>query len=135
MSTEIDTGIWSHYNASAALKAALVNGLWDTNAPQSTNYPFGLFQIVSNTPNYNFSDDFEDTLIQFKLFSDDKSSSAELDVMFDALKTTFDFAIITVTNHTTVSMIRQSAVKSKDENVWQYMVLYRLLLQRDVSVR
>lgn len=133
--TELDIAIWSHYNADAVMKAEFVNGLWDTDSPQKTLYPFATFQIVSNSPSYNFSDDFEDTLIQFKLFSKVVGSSSELDGMFDKLKNGFDFAVIDITGYTTISMIRQSAVKSKFEDVWQYLILYRLLVERDVSVR
>ena len=135
MSTEIDAGIWSHYNASVVLKAVLVNGLWDTSAPQDTPYPFGVFQMISDVADYNFSDDFEDVLIQFKLFSDVSGSSIELIGMFNALIKVFDFAVMTVSGHKTVSMVRQTAEKLKIEDVWQYTILYRLLLEKDVSVR
>ena len=133
--TEIETAIWSHYNSIAAMKTSFVNGLHNTQADQNTNYPFAVFQIISDVPEYNFTDDFEDVLIQFRLLSKQFGSSSELNGMFTNLKSGFDFAVLTITDYTTVQMIRESAIKSKDEDVWQYLILYRLLVQRDVSVR
>ena len=116
------------------MKAAFVNGLHNTVAPQSTPYPFVVFQIVDDTPSYNFSDDFENTLVQFRLVSK-TGSSTQLNGMFTALKA-FDFAVLTVADYTTVSMARNTAIKSKNEDEeWVYLVLYKVLLQKDVSVR
>jgi len=131
----LEVALLNHYNADANLVSILVNGLYDTNAPQGTQHPYGVFQMISDKPKYNFSDDFEDMLIQFKLFSKVSGSAVELGNMYDALIASFDFAVLTLDDYCTVSMTRENAIKTKIEDVWEYTVLYRLYLQRDVSVR
>jgi hypothetical protein len=104
-------------------------------APQGTPYPYGVFQVISDVPRYSFSDDFEDYLIQFRLFSKDTDSAIEIDNMFDELKNVFDFAIINQNDFQAVSMIRENSSLIKREDVWQYTVLYRLLMMKDISIR
>ena len=133
--TELETALWNKYNASVALKAALSGGFHNTEAKQNAVMPFGVFQIISDVPRATFSEDQESVLVQIKLFSAEKYSSAELNNMFNALKGAFDYTTLTLTDYVSVSCRRVSAIKSKIEDVWQYTVSYLILIEKNVSVR
>jgi len=132
--TELETAIWNKYNADVALKAVLTGGFHNTEAEQNAVMPFGVFQIISDVPRATFSEDQESVLVQVKLFSR-KHSSSELNGMFSALKTTFDYTTLTLTDYVSVSCRRVSAIKTKIEDVWQYTVSYLILIEKNISVR
>lgn len=132
--TEFEVGVWSQFNNNVALKLQLTGGFHNTEVAQNAVMPFGVFQLISDVPKLTFAEDQESILLQVKLFSRKKSPS-ELNRMFDALKNTFDFAVLTMTDYTSVSCKRVGAIKTKIEDVWQYTVSYLVLIERNVSVR
>ncbi|MCK5604311.1 hypothetical protein KAR91_20650 [Candidatus Pacearchaeota archaeon] len=132
--TELEQGVWDKYNNDAALKAQLTGGFHNTEAKQGSDRPYGVFQIISNTQRLTFSEDQESFLLQIKLFSN-KSSSSELNRMFDAIKNTYDFTTLTMTDYTSVSCSRVNAIKSKLKDVWQYTITYIILIEKNVSAR
>ena len=134
MSTELETAVWSLYNNDAALKASLSGGFHNTEAEQKAVMPFGVFQVISNTQRLTFSEDQEDFLLQIKVFSDKKSSS-ELNNMYTQIKRVFDFAVFTLSGYTSIYCKRAHAIKTKTDERWQYTTTYRILIEKDVSVR
>lgn len=132
--TELETAIYTHYNNNAPLKAQLTGGLHNTEVEQGSVMPFGVFQIISDVPRLTFTEDQEEVLIQFKLFSK-KKSSIELNNMFAALKKVYDFTTLTITDYISISCKRVNSKKTKIEDVWQYTVLYMILFEKNVSVR
>ncbi|KKN30430.1 hypothetical protein LCGC14_0834090 [marine sediment metagenome] len=131
---EFEIGVWNKYDNDVVLKAQLTGGFHNIEAAQNAKMPFGVFQIISNVPRLTFSEDQESFILQIKLFSD-KHSKIELNKMFTALKDVFDFTTLTMTNYTSVSCKRLNAIPTKIEDVWQYMVQYLILIERNVSVR
>jgi len=133
--TDLAKAIYDYYNGvgvtAAALKSALTNGLWNTTAPQDTNYPYGTYSIVSLTQRINFIERYEDIIIQFNLFEDTTNSPVAINNLFDKLIAAFDFAELTVDNHTHIYMKRETSFLTKDENnIWQYNVSYRIYLKQ-----
>ena len=47
---------------------------YDTEAPQGATFPYCVYLIVTDTPEWTWSEDFEDVLIQFSIFSATRSS-------------------------------------------------------------
>ena len=115
--------------AAVPLATSLTGGLWNTQAPQETAFPYGVFQLISDVPDWTFSENFEDILLQFNLFSD-TSDPVQICALYELLKTAFDFLELTIANYQTVSMIRESAILTRD-GYWQYNVTYRIVLQKD----
>lgn len=130
---EFWAGIHNYFFESAktaALRALLIGGLWNVEAPKGTSFPYATFDLITDTPNHfasgkNF---IEDCLIQFNIFSDTVSAKELLDI-FDALIACFDFENITITNYVVRSCVRENAVKLKVDNIWQMNVRYRLELE------
>ena len=121
---DLFTAIMIRY-AAASLSASLT-GLWNTQAPQDVVFPYGVFQLISDVPDWTFSENIEDILLQFNLFSD-TSDPVEICDLFELLKTAFDFLELSIANYETVSMIRENAILTRDD-YWQYNVTYRILL-------
>lgn len=103
--------------------------LYDTEAPAGAVFPYGVFSMPSDVADWTFSENFENCLIQFNIFSK-TSDSAEIDNCFELLKSAFDFYDLTVSGYGTVSLGRGVTIRFKEEGVWQYNVLYKIILQK-----
>lgn len=126
--TDLFVAIMTRYDA-VALSSSLT-GLWNTEAPQDAVFPYGVFQLISNVPEWQFEEDFENILLQFNLFSK-TSSPVQICALYTLLKTAFDFFDLTIANYETVSLIRENAILTRIENVWQYNVTYRIVMQKN----
>lgn len=127
--TDLFAAIMVRY-AAVPLKDSLTGGLWNTEAPQETAFPYGVFALISDVPDWTFSENLENILLQFNLFSD-TSDPVEICALFELLKTAFDFHELTIANYETVSMIRENAILTRVEDVWQYNVTYRIILGKN----
>lgn len=110
--------------------ADILTGLYNTEAPQDAVFPYGVFSLVSDVPEGTFTEDFENCLIQFNLFSN-AALATEVCNAFESLKTAFDSYDLIVAGYRTVSLTREVANMIKVEKIWQYNVTYRLLIQKE----
>ena len=131
--TELFEAIYAHY-----LEDPLANnltGLYNTEAPQNAEFPYCVFALVSNVPEFTFNEDFENCLVQFNLFSKE-SSPAKICTLYELLRgdtisgTGFDFLELSITNYEAVSLIRENAILFQVDDVWQYNVTYRMILEK-----
>jgi len=107
--------------------ASSLTGLWNTLAPQDAVFPYGVFSLISDVPDWTFSENLENILLQFNLFSK-ASDPVQICALYTLLKTAFDFLDLTIDNYETVYMVRENAILTRIEDVWQYNVTYRILL-------
>ena len=122
--------IYTKYNGSSALKAVLTQGLWLSEAPENQAFPYGVFFIVSDVPEYTFNEAMENILVQFTLFSNTQSAVASggIDAIYTQLITLFDWCSLSVTGWTFIYMKRESSHSERIDDVWHYWVTYRILL-------
>jgi len=99
--------IWSRLSGSA-LSAHIANRMFKGQAPEGADYPFCVYLIVTDTPDHTFSEDFEDVIIQFSLFST-TSGTTEVENMLTDLNTLYDEKSFSITGSTLVWMRRISA--------------------------
>lgn len=125
--------IYAHY-ASDPL-ATRLSELYDTEAPPDAEYPYAVFSVPSDVQEITFSENFENCLIQFNIFSEEAYPD-EVYEIFRLLKgdtvlgTGFDFFDLVLDDYTTVSMQRENAILTRLEGkIWLYSVTYRLLLE------
>ncbi len=108
--------------------------LFNTFAPQGTNYPFAVFQLVSDVPDWTFSDDEENIIVQFNIF-DNSESSLNICNYFSDLDAIYHQAILTLTDYECIYCFRELSHLLRDNEteggIWQYMVQYRILLQKN----
>jgi len=60
--------IITHYTTDP-LAASDLTGMYNTEAPQDAVFPYAVFSLISDVPEWTFSEDFENVLIQFNIFS------------------------------------------------------------------
>jgi hypothetical protein len=100
-------------------------------APQDTVFPYCTYHIIHDTYDYTFTDNMEDMIIQFSIFSSTSSSSEVMDI-FEYLKTLFDWkdGSLSVTGYRTVRVERLFATTDwvSEESLWFQVVQYRILL-------
>lgn len=83
-------------------------------APAETEFPYIVFFIVSDTPDYTFKFDHEEVLVQFSIFSTSKSAS-EISTIYNNLKALFDDCTLSITGNTLVHFWRQNLTTMVDE--------------------
>lgn len=83
-------------------------------APPGSEFPYCVFFIVSNVPEWQFKERYEDILIQFSLFSASEGAT-EITDMYTDLKTLFDDCSLTITGSTLVWFRRQNLITMVDE--------------------
>jgi len=120
--------IYARYQATA-LSDSLTD-LYFAQAPPKTVFPYGVFSLISDVADWTFTEDFEDCLIQFSLFSSVMSDQTEICTAFELLKAAFDKFDLVVADYRIVSLERGIANLIKQEDVWHYAVTYRIYLEK-----
>ena len=122
------TGLWNKYNSNAALKA-VVSGMYFTEAPQGTAYPYIVYHKISGVADYTYTEDMENVIIQFNIF-DDHNSSTTINDIYTKLTALFDWCSLTVVGWNSIYMKRELDNLTKENGIWNYMVGYRLEIQK-----
>lgn len=121
-------GIWNAYNGNAALKA-VVTGMYLTEAPQGAVYPYIVYHLISNVPNWTFTEDAENTLIQFNIY-DDSSSSTTINDIYDKLTALYNWATLTVTGYSSIYVKREFNNLTRVNDIWSWVTQYRIEIQK-----
>jgi len=121
-------GIYSKYNNSVDLKAA-VTGMYFTEAPQGTIYPYIVYHKISGVPDYTFTEDMENVIIQFNIYSD-SSSSTTINDIYTKLTALYDWCSLTVTGWNRIYIKRELDNLTRENDIWNYFVQYRLEIQK-----
>jgi len=132
----LSKAIWGELSGSL-LSAHIANRIYKGQAPEGADYPYAVFLIVSNAPEKTFAatEEFEDTIIQFSLFSA-LSGSTEIENMYADLITLYDESTFSIVGSTLVWMFRENATltienhttppPAKTFKVWAYHVDYNV---------
>lgn len=124
------TGIYSLFNAGGDLKTNLTGGLHLGEAPQGTATPYGVFFLVSNMADWTFAENFEESLVQFDLYSGNRSA-ATICTLQEYLQSLYDNCKLTISGATHLYMWREFSrlVRDQENSVWQYTTQYRIRQQ------
>lgn len=133
----LTTAIFSKMTSSTDLYADIGGRLYKGRAPEGAAYPYIVYMVVSDMPWKTFSEDYEDVLIQFSLFSISPSST-EVEDMFTHLKSLYDECSLSITGATLVWMKRQNAILMVEDHTtptgtqqaWHYSVEYEVLTSK-----
>ena len=134
---ELTKAIFSKLSGSS-LETAISGRLFKGRAPQGTDYPYIVFFVVSDIPQSTYTENFEDVIIQFSLFSS-ASSSSEIEDLFIYLKALYDECAMTIASSTLIWMKRENATLMVEDHtvpppgsmiqVWHYAVDYMVKTQ------
>ena len=122
------TAIYSRYVASSL--SALLSGMYHTQAPADAVFPYATLSLISPRPEWTFTENFENCLIQFSLFNNESSPSDAGDEV-ELLKELYDFFDLLITYFLTVKFVRETVHMLRIERVWQHVVTYRILIEND----
>jgi len=126
-------GIYDEFTGStgaSSLYVELGGRLHFTEAPQGQTYPYGVYHLISDVPSWTFDSDMENYLIQFNLYSE-KNSSTDINTAFLALTTLYDWCDLSVDGYSHIYMKREISNLTKESDIWNYFVQYRLEVQKD----
>ena len=122
------TGLYNKYLSNAALKAA-ITGFYFTEAPQDAAMPYVVYNLVSNVPDWTYTEDMENSLIQFSIF-DDHSSSTTINDIYEKLTALFDWCVLTVEGYSHIYMKREFNILTRGNDIWKYVIQYRNEIQK-----
>lgn len=125
-------GIYTYYNAN--ITGDIAGDIYFEEAPQNTSFPYVVYYLISKVPEYYLDEKtFEEVIIQFSIYDDDKSAS-DIMTYYAELVGDFDHASsISVTGYTVLNFEREFENLDRDiENgIWHYSIRYRCLLQKN----
>lgn len=106
-----------------------LTALHNTEASAKAVFPYAVFSLVSaTTTSADFTDDWENCLIQFNLFDDDPLST-DINTAYKALKDAFHKFDLVVVSAEVVSLEKGVATLTRIEKVWQYNINFRIKVQ------
>jgi len=112
-----------------------LTALYNTEADDEAVFPYATMTLIDNVPDWTFTDKSEECFVQFNLFDatvgERFKSSDEISTSAEDLIAAFDFFDLDVAGYTTVSLTRVSANLRRIEGVWQYRILYRILIEKN----
>jgi len=127
--------IYGKLAASALATNHIGARMYPTQAPQGATFPYVVYQLVPSGIDWTLCADmkFEDTSIQFDLFSSD-TDDIEIHGMFTDLTALYDWCVLSVTGYTCHYMHRELFFLTRDaeigvSGVWKYIVQYAVLLE------
>lgn len=120
----------------SALSSGVSGRIFLDRAPDNTDFPYVVFFVVSSVPDWTFTNNYEDTLIQFSLFSASESA-VEITTMLNDLKALFDDCSLAITGDTLVWFRRQNITTTVEDitttagtqSVKHYAVDYEVKVQ------
>lgn len=105
-------------------------------APQESTFPYAVFFMAADENDPDFTDEHEDIEIQFNIFTQDNSGLAA-GTLLGSLKTMFDYAALSVTGWSQLSMIRSQVLSNNDFTrvppIRGYSVMYDVRLEKKRS--
>jgi len=134
----LTTAIYGKCAVGTDLYADISGRFYKGRAPDSAVYPYVVYTLVSDVPDNTFTEDLENVIIQFSLFSS-ASGSTEVENMFTHLKALYDECSLTITGSTLLWMKRENAILMIEDHttvsgtiqVWHYAIDYGLFVLKD----
>jgi len=123
--------------AAPALYSDVGGRIYLDKADQEAIFPYIVFFIVTDVPEYTFKDNLEDILLQFSIFST-SGSIVEIATIYNDLKSLFDDCSMVITSNTLIWFVRKNLVTMMDETttpegtvgVKAWHVDYSILMQK-----
>lgn len=126
---QLFTAIYNKYKGKDELTRLLTGGLHNLeNLDPNPVFPFGVFQLISATADHFASNKnyLENCLVQFNIFSKELKSLCDV---LNEMKSVFDFCTLVIDDYTSLSFVREMVLSLKVEDVWQYTITYRVMLE------
>ena len=128
-------GIYTHFSTTSASSfySGVGGRMYLEQAPEGTQFPYAVYGVVNEGHDWNFTNDYEEVVLDFNLFADDE---LEVATLYEKLKEAYDDSAFTVSNHSLLKFRRDNAWLNvhtdlvPNMNIWQYTVQYSCLLRK-----
>ncbi len=128
------TAIWNLFTTDVnhAFYVDIGGRMYYEEALQDPTWPYCVFRFYDQVYDFEFVEQFENTSIQFDIFSLTRSAD-EVDDAITDLKTLFDYCSLTISGYTHLKMERQYSfvTKMQPDNAWMGVVRYEHLMQKN----
>lgn len=129
----LTTAIFGKCAAGTSLYTDIGGRMYKGEAPQRATFPYVVFFVVSDVPEYPSSHTIEEVLVQFSIYSI-TSSSTEIEDALTDLRTLYDNCSLSITSNTLIHFTRGNLTCMRDEvettsgtkGVWHYAQEYFL---------
>ena len=102
-------------------------------APEGTQFPYAVYSLDSNTHDWQFNTDYEESLITFHLFANEETEVLDLE---KKLRDAYDESSFTVSNYSLLKFrfdnewLNVHPEMIPNEDIWQYTIQYRTLTRK-----
>lgn len=128
----LTTGIYAKL-AGSTLSTAIGGRLYKGEAPEGAEFPYVVYFVVYDIPEYPGGKTIEKVMIQFSIFSN-ASGTTEIEDILTNLRSLYDDCTLTITSNTQIYFIRENLATFRDEittvngtvGVWHYAQEYSL---------
>lgn len=132
---DLFTGLYTEFSSVpySSFYNGLTGGLHLEEAPQGTAFPYGVYGLVNNSPEYTWTNRIEEATIDFTLYSE---SATEITQLYEKLKEQFDDCSLTVAGYSHLKFQRENAWLNKlpseipNKSIWGYTVQYQVLIHQ-----
>lgn len=108
-----------------------LTALYNTEVDGQIVYPYAVFSLITATSELaDFTENWENCLIQFNLFDDDPLST-DISTAYKALKEAFHKFDLVVADADVISLVKEVANLIRVEKIWQYNVSFSIMLQEN----
>ena len=134
----LNKAIWNRFKTTtgSGFYNDISGRMYHNKASQKATFPYCVYFSLSDVNELDFTDDREDILIQFNIFSQN-NSALEAGNLLESLKTMFDNCSLTVTDWRHIKFQRDFVIPnndfSQDPPIQGYSVQYNVLLERERS--
>ena len=128
-------GIWNRFAATTTtgFYNDVSGRMYHGKAKQETSFPYCVYFEVTDTDELDFSDEREEFLIQFNIFTQN-NSALQAGNLLESLKTMFDNCSLTVTNWRHLNFQRDFVMPNndfeQDPPIHGYSIQYNVLLEK-----
>jgi len=108
-----------------------LTALYNTEAKGGAVFPYGVFSLINAaTELADFTEDWENCLIQFNLF-DDNSLCTNISTAYKALKNALHKFDLVIVDADVISLRKEVANLIRVEGVWRYNISFRIEMNVD----
>lgn len=112
----------------STFNTAIGGRLYLVEAPQGITSPYAVFFMVSNVPLYATKKKYENSLVQFNVFSKPEDDDMdEINDIYSKLISLYDDCNLSVSGYTFLKMERELSFCLKPNGIWQYSIQYRII--------